>query len=552
MHKRPALLSPWGIYAALALAVLAPWLPRGYILTLDMVFTPHLRMPASVTSSYLLRVLLHVLNLALPSDVIQKLLLFAILLLMGVGMYRLVRYQAPRKSGTGVAQTVGMYFAGTLYMINPFTYDRLMAGQYSVLFGYALLPWLARALLNFLERPAGRTAVVLAAWLAAIGVVSIHTLGMALLLMAAGIWLALWRRRNQDEYLPKLLCFALLTLAVFLAASSYWLVPLVLGKSATADTIASIGSGDRAAFATVDRGMVGRLGNVLRLQGFWLEARGMYTLPQAYSRAWGLIALLVWVLVAMGAVSYWRSGRRMLVVLFGSAGVLAIFLAVGIANGWLSAHVPFFAGYREPQKFVALLALVYCVFAARGAAVVVELWTLHGGRFGRTAALITMLALPVVYTPVMLWGCNRQLHPVQYPADWFAMNNRLKAIAGNSQTLFLPWHLYMSYGFTGRIIASPAPQFFDVPILAGDNPEFGGAAAVGSSAQRRLGEIMPRAGSDANLAAELAVLHVQYVLLAKDDDFARYGYLDHTPGLTRVMSSATLELYRNDTHEYQP
>ena len=191
----------------------------------------------------------------------------------------------------------------------------------------------------------------------------------------------------------------------------------------------------------------------------------MFILPQDYSRAWGLLALLIWTLVIMGAVSYWRYRQRLLVAAVGSIGICSVLLAAGIANGWLSSHLPFFAGYREPQKFVALLTLTYCIFAARGASTVGAMWAANGGRFGHVAAIATMLALPFAYTPVILWGCNNQLHAVNYPADWYVMDSRLAKVAGNSQTLFLPWHLYMYYGFAGRIIANPAPNFFDAPIL---------------------------------------------------------------------------------------
>ena len=54
-------------------------------------------------------------------------------------------------------------FAGIFYMINPFTYDRLMAGQYNVLFGYALLPWFAGALLKFLREPDWKKSFALSA-----------------------------------------------------------------------------------------------------------------------------------------------------------------------------------------------------------------------------------------------------------------------------------------------------------------------------------------------------------------------------------------------------
>ena len=63
------------VYVFLALAVMLPLLLPGFILTLDMSFTPELRMPEHMSSSYLFHTALHYLNFVLPADVIQKLLL---------------------------------------------------------------------------------------------------------------------------------------------------------------------------------------------------------------------------------------------------------------------------------------------------------------------------------------------------------------------------------------------------------------------------------------------------------------------------------------------
>jgi len=48
----------WFEYSALALAVLLPLLLPGFILTLDMVFTPHIGFPTDVSNTYPLQLLL--------------------------------------------------------------------------------------------------------------------------------------------------------------------------------------------------------------------------------------------------------------------------------------------------------------------------------------------------------------------------------------------------------------------------------------------------------------------------------------------------------------
>jgi hypothetical protein len=163
-------LRPWLEYAALAVLIMGPLLLPGYILTLDMVWTPH-------TPGGWLE---------------QKILLLGIFIMAGVGAHKLVA----KRMGQGAA-----YVAGLIFVINPFTYTRLMAGQYLVLAGYALLPWCVRALVGVLERPRPRRGIALGVWAVVIGAVSIHAVGFMALLAAVvvgawswGRWRAVWRK----------------------------------------------------------------------------------------------------------------------------------------------------------------------------------------------------------------------------------------------------------------------------------------------------------------------------------------------------------------------
>jgi hypothetical protein len=527
----------------LAFVVLLPLLGRGYILTLDMVFTPHLRMPASVSSSYLLHVLFHVLNLVVPSDVIEKIILFLILFLSGVGVHKLVQSLSAKRPDT--YQRLGCYFAGLLYTINPFTYDRFMAGQYNVLLGYALLPWFTRAMLKLLAQPAWRSAIVLAAWATAASIVSIHAVGLMAILAVTGLGLKSWQQRDNKPWLRQALKFGLLAAAMFIAASSYWLIPLALGHGSTATTISSFNTTDQSAFATLGGSTLGRLGSVVRLQGFWAEGRDLYSLPQDQVPVWGLLALIVWLIVITGVMSLWRVRQRFIVVLLAASALIAAMLAIGTINGWLVTRVPFFAGYREPEKFVALVALAYAVFAGHGVAAILKYCHDQGGKFFLIVASVILLLVPLVWTPTMLRGFDNQLTLAQYPADWFTINKRLDADPSRFQVLFLPWHQYMYFNFAGRIIASPAPAFFDKPVVVSNNPEFEGIPPVPNTLDASVAGTLAGAPESTTIGTPLAKLHIKYVLLARDDDYANYSYLGRQADLKLVAKSATLELYRN-------
>ena len=136
------------IYLALGLAVAGPLLGGGLVLAVDLALGPHPTLdtaywglPRGTHGGLLSRLPLDALFVALGRvDAVavgEKVLLVAVVALAGWGMHRLVR----------VRHASAAWFAGLLYAINPFVYDRLHSGQWFLLLGYALLPHAYGALL---------------------------------------------------------------------------------------------------------------------------------------------------------------------------------------------------------------------------------------------------------------------------------------------------------------------------------------------------------------------------------------------------------------------
>lgn len=530
----------WVQYGLLALAVMLPLLLPGFVLTLDLVFTPQLAWPSEPNNTYLFDALLHILNLALPSELIEKILLLAILVLSGVGAHKLVLL-LPEKAGTKRLYW-GAYFAGIFYMINPFVYSRFMAGQHLVLLGYALTPLFITALIKLVRSPSWKNAAWLALWASLIAGLSLHFIGI--LLVASIIFLLSLSFKQKPQHLKKLAVYSLGALGIVLLVNAYWFVPTMFGKTGIAQATDSFNTAQYEAFATNGQGALGALGNVLRLQGFWADARDMYELPQQQMPAWGLVFLAIWALVMVGAVKLWRINKN-LAAAFGLMALTAILLATLPVISWLAPNVPFVAGYREPQKFVALLALVYAVFAAFGVAAMLGWFAKKYSKNVLTAMAGAALILPIICTPTMLWGFGGQLSPKSYPADWYAVNDQLNADTSATKVLFLPWHQYINFSFTGRIIANPAPKFFNKPTVAGDNPEYKGIQpTVPNYLNRRVEqEILMGGDKTTRLGERLSNLGFSHLILAKEYDYQDYSYLDHQTDLALVSDTDTLKLY---------
>lgn len=511
----------WVEYAALALIILFPLLLPGYVLTLDMIFTPHMAWPAELSTTYPLDVLLWLLSQLLPGDVVQKIVLFAILLLSGVGMHLLVREIAPKQPSTLMFE-LAAYFAGLFYVINPFIYARLMAGQWLVLLGYALLPFLVRALFRLLNQPSWRSAIWVVVWTFATITVSVHFSGIVLVFFAlffAAAAVKYWKRRKELwQFTWRLLVAGLAVLVL----SSYWIIPAMLGSD-VGEVATRVDETQFSAFAT-HSGPLGSIGEVLRLQGFWAESRELFVLPQNVMPLWGVLMLLLWVLVVIGGVQLWRVNRPAAIIMIGCV-VVGTVLAASPLVQWLSQVFPLLGGYREPHKFTVLVVLGFGVLAAFGVHAFVR------RRKHKKGWAVACLALPLLITPIMFWGAAGQLRSVDYSKEWYELNKQLKNnMPVGRQALFLPWHMYAPYSFSNeRIIANPAEKFFEAPMIISDNPEFANIAPNLHDTTRQ--QIANLVQNPHDISSQLQDLSISHVVLAKEQDWEEYDFLQELPVL---------------------
>ncbi len=525
---------PWFIYGALAVVIMGPLLLPGYILTIDMPWTPWLPEQTPGDSSWLFFTLLGWLGIVIPSMILQKLLLLAIFIVAGVGAYKL----AQDRVGQWPA-----YFAGVVYVVNPFVYTRLVAGQYLILLGYALLPWFALALVKLLERPGWKRALYLAAWGFGVATVAIHDIGLIALLALVIVLAASWRHWPVLLGSAKWLALAFVS---WLALCAIWLVPLVMGRSSTAQQIGEFSWNQFGGYITAGEQAWVPL-NTLALQGFWIDTAGKYALPSATGVLFWLAFALIAALVGLGI---WRcvTRRDRLGIALVIAGLIAWILAMGIAwppvapiTRWLVEYVPFYRGYREPQKWLALLALAYAYLGAVGLSVIHE--RLKGWR--QDVAVLLVCLLPLLWVPMLLWGAAGQLRSVEYPASWYELGRRLDSQPGQFKVLMFPWHQYIALDFAGRTVANPAPAFIGRPVISSHDPELPGVAAPRPADNIVIeDEVLTERFYARNAGSKLEPLGVRYIVLLKQSDWRLYKWLDRQEDLKLVEQTDGWKLYQ--------
>lgn len=450
--------------------------------------------------------------------------------------------------------------AGTLYAVNPFVFNRLYVGHLTLLVGYALLPFAAASALAA-PKLRGLRALGPALWWSALTALSPHFAWIYGVLVVAG---AVANRR----FGLRAFTWVLWVSAAFALMSTYILLP----HTAT-ELPAQAGAASLDIYRTTGDAHLGLFVNVLGLYGFWRLGPG----PQLPKAVVGLWPLLLAAILIVGLAGAWGSLRatkavegaeggdcehgrkRGLLAMLAVAAVAGYLLSLGDQGPtgplfrWAYYHVPFFQVMREPQKFSMLVALSYAVFFGWGVDRMSSVDLTSVGASAKRAGLgmgLAGIVLPLAYCPTIFWGLAGQVTPSSVPTSYSQADQLMGK--GQGQVLYLPWHLYMAYPFTGRVVANLAPSYFRRDVISGDNIEVGAVKTQSTSPRSAFVQTLLAKGDQLKrFGALVAPLGVEYVVLAKTADWVSYAWLGHQGDLKLVYESPSLEIWRNQDYAGQ-
>jgi hypothetical protein len=533
MRLRSASLWAGLWYAFIAAGVTGPWFfNKGYVFLLDSVWGPHIRVAwHQPTMNLGWQIVSAISSAIIGSALTEKLLLSALLWACGLSAYYLARK---------LLSPLWAWAAGSIYLLNPFVYERLLGGQWIVLAGYALLPAALALAWQTLAHHGTRYAHRLAAILALYPLVSPHFAYINGWITAALVCLYalverphwLWRRRT-------LLWLGALIAAV-VVANWFWLA------SPTGRQFQAFNAIDFATFRTASDPAVGLWGNVLGLYGFWHGSA--FIEPKNFlGPAWLIVAGLMLMLALTGAVRAVRD-RSPLALTLAAAVPIATVLAVGYASSairpltvFLLHYLPGYRGLRDSAKLVAVLALAYGLLVPYGAAWLSGYWKRRYTRI-LAAGFLTFLAAMSV---TGIWvSASHQIPVTDYPPGWYAVKARLRTDP-TATVAVLPWHDHLRLSFAGNnYVGQPAPVFLaNTTLQAGEDDNIL-AARPSTPADHLMLDLLLDRIMPARWAVELRHLGVKYVLLEKTDDWASYAPKIQAAGLNLVFQDSSVELYR--------
>src|SRR3989338_10892138 len=200
----------------------------------------------------------------------------------------------------GVKNIFIKLFAGTLYSVNPFVYERVMAGHWYFLLAYALFPWVIMATTGLFSKPGFVSAIKLALLATLIFNLFVHfTVIFAVFFVVYGILFLIFNSRNLNSKLFYNLCLSLLFVLIL---NLNWLIPVLIGKSFITNSLRSFSRQDLLAFQSVADPNYGLVFNLLSGYGFWEEVYDYFISVKLVIPFWPVISSIFIGLFAAGLI----------------------------------------------------------------------------------------------------------------------------------------------------------------------------------------------------------------------------------------------------------
>lgn len=524
----------------------------GYIILLDWVPGPYLSFSYNTVGDFIQApssLLLTGLSFVFPSWVVQKIIFFA--LIFSLFFVPLAFY--PWKKVSFVP-----YATSLLAVCNPFVYERLLSGQWRVVFGYVCLFPLFYFLFCFGSTRSLKSLLGVFGTLLFTGFWSIHFLAIGIVVTFVYMvthFVSLLREKEYTVLLNSIKQISVASL-FFLVASVYWILPYSQSET---NVLEHFSTDHFTAFETARDEHIGVVLNVVTMRGFWAERHAwaeQYTLPGSSSWTFypAIIGLLT--LVCFGYVSLSTKEEKHTRIFISLIFPLAIIFASGISaffiwqlNYWLLEHVSFWNGFRETHKWAGVAVVLYALLAGSGLAYLSEHWRYTYRKYvliGITVAIAIFLA------PKLFFGLDGQVSPVWYPESWKEISSIL-AESPKCRVLFLPWHQYYSVAWNNsHLSGNPSVNAFDCDVVSGQNTELGKMKAIGDTIANYSdieNAVTSNAESPLRIAEAIGTLRasgVTYIIITSDlvgRDIYLYPFLT-SPDLTLVYKNDEIQLYQ--------
>lgn len=529
------------VYFIFTVLITRSLLRPGYVLSLDNAFTPNWSRQIAdifwgyfppVYGGYVLQYLPQVIfEQIFPPDIIYKAYIFLIIWTCGLTAHRLLRTKSE----------IPRFFTGFLYACNPFVFTKISTGSWGLLTGYAFLPLFVRSSIDCFDKPSFRRIIGLLLTAVLIGI-NAHIAVLAIIIFSVLFLTRLLFNGNRKRI------FLLYTYAFgiigFVFINLYWILPIATNTSA----LPSLSSLDILYFAPKVR-QFNIFITIASMYGYWNPDPGLLANPSGW---WWVLFLPIFFLVLVG---FFRFRKIWWVQSFLILCIIGFVLAIGIFGplNTLLLSWPFFGAFRETYKFVILLVIPYTILGGLG----LEFMRGVVSNFSSTkylsplpSIIIVVLSLTPFFYSYQMLDLGNRIIVSQFPDDWYKVNDILLKDNEDVSALLLPWHQFMSYGWTD--VSKPQKisslgTFFKKRTISAENLEVPGIySQTTNPGQIYLDGLF--AGGDfqnPSMGDKLAQLSIRYIILVKEADYDRYLPLTTNPAFKILYDGQRITLLQN-------
>jgi len=379
-------------------------------------------------------------------------------------------------------------FASFLLLFNPFLYGRFIDGQINIYLSFSLFTLFFYFLKNIFEKFNLKDLAILS-WLSLLlCLTSIHN-AVFLFFIFLIFWIV-YIKKTWIKNISKIFIWVWII-------NLFWIIPFFFSsqndKFELIKQIKDFWIEQQQAFSTLKDENI--YFNILSMNWYWWEWEKRFITNKEINEKWKnlflllFIIVLLWIFYRLFINKENNTFEKWLIILWVISFILALWnsnnnIFTNISN-LLYQYFPFYKWFREPQKWVMFLVMIYAYFWAYWVKYINEcLWKYKINSFSKKSILWVLILIPIFYTPKILFWFTWQISIQNYPIEWQEIknitysNNSLNCeyLSKNISTkcydtLVFPRHSYMWIKWVWKIVWGWIVMYFWDNVLFWDNLE---------------------------------------------------------------------------------
>lgn len=290
---------------------------------------------------------------------------------------------------------------------------------------------------------------------------------------------------------------------------------------------------------------------------YWWEWERRFMINKEINEKWEnlfvllFIVILLWIIYRFFINKENNTFEKWLIILWVISFILALWnsnnnIFANISN-FLYDYFPFYKWFREPQKWVMFLVIIYAYFWAYWIKYIYELMEKYKiNTFSKKLILWFLILTPIFYTPKTLFWFTWQISIQNYPIQWQEIRNitynntslnckylENKLSTKCYDTLVFPRHNYIWIQWIWKITWWWVVQYFWDNVLFWDNIEIRNIYSSSTRVESKIIEkyIWPnwlfrtailKQEDLKNFINDLKWLGIKNIILLKEADYKNY------------------------------